>query len=65
MPSELGNTLQSLSERVNAVTDQDDADVIQIEIDQLWIQLDQDERMTAILDRMSMRLAAKIREQLP
>ena len=65
MPSELSHTLQSLSERVSAVTDVDDAEAIQIEIDQTWVQNDDDERITALLDEMTMRLAAKIREQLP
>lgn len=63
MPSELSHTLQSLSERVNAVADQDDADAIQIEIDQTWVQNDDDERIIAMLDNMTMRLAAKM-EQL-
>ena len=63
MPSELSHTLQSLSERIDAVTDQDDADVIQIEIDQTWVQNDDDERIIAMLDNMTMRLAAKM-EQL-
>ena len=64
MHSELSHTLQSLSERVSAVADQDDADAIQIEIDQTWVQNDDDERIIAMLDNMTMRLAAKIREQL-
>ena len=63
MPSELSHTLQSLSERIDAVTDQDDADAIQIEIDQTWVQNDDDERIIAMLDNMTMRLAAKM-EQL-
>ena len=65
MYSELGHTLQSLSERIDAVTDLGDAEAIQIEIDQTWVQNDDDERIIAMLDNMTMRLAAKIREQLP
>ena len=64
MYSELSHTLQSLSERIDAVTDMADAESIQIEIDQTWVQLEHDERITALLDRMSTRLAAKFGEQL-
>ena len=60
MSGELSHTLQSLSERIDAVTDLAEAEAIQIEIDQTWVQVEDDERITAILDDMTMRLSAKM-----
>ena len=63
MYSELSHTLQSLSERIGAVTDLAEAEAIQIEIDQTWVQNEDDNRITSILDDMTMRLAEQVRRK--
>lgn len=58
MTSELGNTLQSLSESIDAVTSAEAADALQVEIDQVWLQNEDDQRICSALDEMTARLLA-------
>lgn len=60
MQSELQLTLARLSDRIEGLTDPDDAEAIEHELEQLFIQVEDDERICSVIYRLSARLGERV-----